>query len=31
VAEAGVKNEGALAVLFIGARGGEGKRGGEHR
>jgi hypothetical protein len=31
VAEAGVKKEGARAVLFIGARGGEGRRGGTHR
>jgi hypothetical protein len=31
VAEAGVRKDGAWAVLFIGARGGEGRRGGEHR
>jgi hypothetical protein len=31
VAEAGVKKGGARAVLFIGARGGEGRRGGEHQ
>jgi hypothetical protein len=31
VAKAGVKKDGARAVLFIGARGGEGRRGGGHR
>jgi hypothetical protein len=31
VAEAGARKDGARAVLFIGARGGEGRRGGEHR
>jgi hypothetical protein len=30
VAEASVKNEGARVVLFIGARGLEGRQGGEH-
>jgi hypothetical protein len=31
VVEADVKKDGARAVLFIGARGGEGRRGGGHR
>jgi hypothetical protein len=31
VAEAGVRKDGARAVLFIGARGGERRRGGEHQ
>jgi hypothetical protein len=31
VAEAGVKKDGARAVLFIGARDREGRRGGKHR
>jgi hypothetical protein len=31
VVEAGMKKEGAWAVLFIGAWGGEGRRGGAHR
>jgi hypothetical protein len=31
VAEASVRKDGARAVLFIGVRGREGRRGGEHR
>jgi hypothetical protein len=31
VAEAGVRKDGAQAVLFIGAQGGERRRGGEHQ
>jgi hypothetical protein len=31
VAEASVRKDGARAVLFIGARGREGRRGGEHQ
>jgi hypothetical protein len=31
VAEASARKDGARAVLFIGARDGERRRGGEHR